>query len=323
MTVTSPAKYVWRRGRNGVLFLRGKHILRRYSSHYRRGRRVFRGDGHPVAAAYSSDTFGVRVVRGGEDDLLELPDNYGAIVERVAQAVDRALADSANCRFFPKIPAASQVGKTSAVAEVAAGSVITIQLLDPFVLDGVAELCEPLLAQLERIVYGSYVLVDKLYVYRNPISRVEPRASWKWHYDNHPREMLKVMVYLTDVTEETAPFVYLRERATGRFLPGSPLAPLYGNSRVPPDEIERHLANGWEAYPVTGPRGTVMIFDDNVVHRATLAQAAHRDVIVFQIRPSAFAASPRIDPRWTGTFGHRDFHSNPYELAPRPSHASA
>jgi hypothetical protein len=319
MKVLDPARYAWRRGKEGLLFLRGKNILRQYSSHYRRARRVFAGNGHTgTTAPYRASRFGVRVVRAPGDDLIRLPDGYDTLVERVARAADLALAETAECRFFPRI-AAGPPAKTADVPEVGAGAVITMQLLDPFALDGLPDLCEPLLEQLERRLYGSYALVDKVYVYRSPISRQEPQASWRWHFDNHPREMLKVMVYLTDVSEGSAPFVYLRERSTGRFMMGSPLTPLFGNSRVPNEQIAHHLANGWDDHPVTGPRGTILIFDDNVVHRGTLAQSSHRDVLVFQIRPSTFKASPRIDRRWTGTFGHKDISADPDELTPRPS----
>ena len=190
-------------------------------------------------------------------------------------------------------------------------------MLDPFIIEGLHDLCEPLLQQLERTVYGSYAIVDKLYVYRSPVSRQVPSASWLWHFDNHPREVLKVMVYLTDVDEGTAPFEYLREQLSGRPLPGSPLVPRFGHSRVADDEIERCVASGWERRVVTGPRGTILVFDDNIVHRATLARRAHRDVIVFQVRPADFKATPHIDPRWTGTFLHYNVNSDPCDLAPR------
>jgi hypothetical protein len=88
---------------------------------------------------------------------------------------------------------------------------------------------------------------------------------------------------------------------------------------VPPEEIERRVKSGWAVEPITGPRGTVIVFDDNIVHRATLAKAAHRDVVVFQVRPAAFKASPRIDRRWTGTFGHQAMNSNPDDLVQHPA----
>jgi len=203
------------------------------------------------------------------------------------------------------------------VAEVVRGDVITIQLPDPFAIDGLHQLCEPLLEQLEQRVYRSYTIADKVYVDRSPITRQLPSASWLWHFDNHPREMLKVMVCLTDVTSGTAPFDYLRDRGSGAPLYGSPLAPLHGLARVPIDEIDRRLADRWVRHEVTGPRGTIVVFDDNVVHRATLARTGHRDVVVFQVRPVTFRAVPHIDARWTGSFGHAAIGRDPSALEPQ------
>jgi hypothetical protein len=101
---------------------------------------------------------------------------------------------------------------------------------------------------------------------------------------------------------------------------GSPLAPTYGSSRVPEARITSHLRRGCETALVTGPRGTLVLFDENVIHRGRLAIAAHRDVVVFQVRPVPFAARPCIDPRWTGSFQHLDFNRNPRDLAPCPRH---
>ena len=119
-----------------------------------------------------------------------------------------------------------------------------------------------------------------------------------------------------DVTEDTAPFDYLRDRATGRPQLGSPIAPLHGDSRVSAEAIERRRASGADRQTVTGPKGTVIVFDDNVIHRGTLARRAHRDVVVFQIRPSLLKVEPRLDPRWCGTFAHRSFNPDPHRVAP-------
>ena len=311
--------YAWRRSRETLYLLRGKNILRRYSAHYRRARRRYpRESGALTPGLAGPRELGVRVIQPREADTgILLPPDHEALVARVARGAAEALDRSANCRFVPAIPSTSLTERTADIPAVRDGDVITIQLLDPFVIDGLHDLCEPLLRELERKVYGSYAIVDKVYVYRSPVSRQVPSASWLWHFDNHPREMLKVMVYLTDVDEDTAPFEYLRERSTGRPLYGAPLAPRFGHSRVAVEEIGRLEAAGWERRIATGPRGTVLVFDDNIVHRATLARSAHRDVIVFQVRPADFKAVPHIDPRWTGTFLDHDVNTDPRDLAPQ------
>ena len=203
------------------------------------------------------------------------------------------------------------------MAAVSAGEVIAIQCLKPFDIDGVKELCVPIMKELERKVFGSYAIVDKVYVYRSPVSRQAPRASWLWHYDNHPREVLKVMIYLTDVTGGTAPFEYLRRAGSSKALCGSPIAPFYARSRVDDRQVQRWLSRAYESHAVTGPAGTMIIFDDNIIHRGTLARDAHRDVLVLQVRPAAFRAEPYISDRWTGSFQHLDVNRDPRDVTPR------
>src|SRR5262249_32615112 len=155
----------------------------------------------------------------------------------------------------------------SDIEAVRSGEVITIQLVNPFRIEGLEELCSPILEEIEQKIYGSYAIVDKVYVYRSPVSRRAPAASWLWHFDNHPHEVLKVMIYLTNVTEGRAPFEYLRDARTLEPLRGAPLAPSYGTSRISDEAIARHVRAGCQPQRVTGKAGTLLIFDENVVHR--------------------------------------------------------
>ena len=68
---------------------------------------------------------------------------------------------------------------------------------------------------------------------------------------------------------------------------------------------------------MTGPAGTMIIFDDNIIHRGTLALEAHRDVLVLQVRPAAFRAEPYVSDRWTRSFQHLDVNRDPRDVTPR------
>jgi glycosyltransferase involved in cell wall biosynthesis len=278
------------RMRDLVPLWRGKQILRRYTAHYEKARRAY--DGRSKQRDADPAAVGVRA----------LPLRDPALIDRVARSAAALLDRSSDRRFFPS-----------------ALDPITIELIDPFSIDGLRELCDPLLVELERSVYGSYTIADKVYVYRTMVSGAGPQKSWLWHFDNHPREMLKVMIYLSDVGDGNAPFEFIRRRSTGAPLYGSPIAPTFGTNRLSEAEIARRLESGWERCRMTGPRGTTILFDDNVVHRGTIARTGHRDVVVFQVRPVPFPVANHIDARWTGTFGHRQFHLDPDDLQPQPS----
>lgn len=313
------ARYAWRRWRDAARMVRGRRVLRRYSRHYDEARRAYANGGSVPGGASTVYGFGLMHIPPADRPReLALTPNFDDAVARLARAADSALSDTSQCGFVPRLLIKPVAQRTAEIEEVRRREVITVQLRDALALDGLREVSEPIVDFLERRVYGSFLIVDKAYVYRSPVCEAAARASWIWHYDNHPPEMLKVMVYLTDVTEGTAPLEYLHDRRSDRPLMGAPLSPLHLNSRVPDATIERHIASGCEPRLVTGPRGTIVVFDDNIIHRGTLAQTGHRDVLVLQVRPSLTPAQPRIDRRWTGSFGHKDLNADPRDMAAHP-----
>ncbi len=316
--IKGPIGDAWRRGEDALRYLQGKNVLRRYAAHHREARRIFTREGNRPELAFNSICdLGVRPIRpGAGDNMIAVPADYLALVARIAEAVRRSLEQSANCYFVPQLPDGPMAERTEEIAAVRNGEVIAIQLINPYNIDGVSDLSTPIVKELERAMFGSYAIVDKVYIYRSPVSRQTPRASWLWHYDNHPPEVVKVMIYLTDVDEGAAPFEYLRHTRSSAPLPGSPVAPLYRRSRIGEEEVRRRMAEGFERQPVLGSAGTMVIFDSNVVHRGTLAREAHRDVLVFQVRPVTFRAEHCISDGWTGSFQHFDVNPDPRDLTP-------
>jgi hypothetical protein len=298
-------------------YVRARRIVRSYADNYRAAQAAYRAAGlQPAMAIPSLDRLGVRVVAPGEPNgVVTLPEGYAEMVARVAGDVDRRFAASANCLFMPRVDRGSLPALTADVPAIRDRDVISLQLRDAAAADGVRELSDALIPELERALFGSFAIVDKVYVYRNLVTRQAEQVSWLWHYDNHPTEVVKAMVYLTDVGDTNAPFEYMRRKDTGEPYMFTPL-PLLGHSRVATATVDRHIAEGYEAFKATGPKGTLLVFDDNVLHRATFAREGHRDVLVFQLRPATFHPEPRLDARWTGSFEHDDFNhdANDYQV---------
>ena len=299
-------------------YLRGKEILRDYSRHYHRAQLNFGKEGntvHPIIG--SPRDLGIQVVLPGSGrNFIDLPDNYLELVQRVSESVKPRFDYSKECSFFPKLPPGRIPEQTQDIPAIQKGEVITIQLKNPLEIAGLEDLGAPILEELEGKVYGSNVMVDKVYLSRSPISRQVPSSSWLWHYDNHPHEVSKVMIYLTDVSEESAPFEYPRCARSLKPVPGSPLVPLYGDSRVSEEALRRYLPNGFEGHRVRGPMGTMILFDNNMIHRGNIASQSYRDVLIFQVRPVASKTRPYIDPRWTGSFQHAAFNPDPDDIIP-------
>lgn len=311
-----PLRLVWHTFQTGFYYARGKKILWDYSSHHRRASRKFDdGMGRNGMVVGSVRDVGVRVITfGNADNIIDLPKQYLQLVDQIAKDVRPRFSRSADCSFFPDLPDGPVPDRSEDILAVKNGEVIMIRLTNPFEVKGLEDLCAPIVREIERKIYGAHVLVEKVYLYRNPVSRQTRRVSWLWHFDNHPYEVLKVMIYLTHVDRQNAPFEYLVK--SGKAVPGSPIAPLYGHSRISDQKIARYFARGFESCEVTGPKGTMILFDNDVIHRGNLALQTHRDVLIFQIRPIAEGLTPYIDERWTGSFQHADFSPDPEVVVP-------
>lgn len=313
----SLARPAYHAARAVLYYPKARQILKAYSAHYEAARTVYRSTTNPELQKSSALNV-TRVERaepGRPGPVLSLPDHYPALVERVHAAVREQLSWTRNCWFFPKLQASPLPDRTDDLPGVRNGDVIAVQLQDYQRVAGLEDLCRAVLPQLESRVFGAFLIVDKVYIYRNLPSRASDQVSWLWHYDNHPSQIRKIMIYLTDVTDETGPFEYLRAPETGipLYIPPTPLS---GYGRISHDMIERRLAEGYQGHKVTGPRGTLVFFEENVVHKANVAKQGCRDALFFQVRPATFRPDRYIDPRWTGSFQHQDFNHDPYDTEP-------
>src|ERR1700694_2128600 len=70
-------------------YARAKRILRAYTKHYQQAQRIFSSENNTLAPAISSlRDFGIQVVSFGvEGNLIDLPDNYLDLVDRVSADV--------------------------------------------------------------------------------------------------------------------------------------------------------------------------------------------------------------------------------------------
>jgi|GEM_PF-4261943 hypothetical protein len=111
------------------------------------------------------------------------------------------------------------------------------------------------------------------------------------------------MIYLNDVGLEQAPFEYLRRAVDGGVIRVSPSWPRkYPEGRVPQELIDRYKKEGYESYAATGKAGTVLVFDDKIIHKGNYAKQGFRDVLVLQLEPALFRKKKYIDPRYTFSF---------------------
>ena len=250
----------------------------------------------------------IKSTPGDPGGMIEFPDNYLQLVDTVAAEVDERIKHEENIFVVP---------------DVKPGEDAAVRLKGFYDMPGLEGLADEVLTSVEKKLYGCDAYLFGLYIYRtSPNENYVPRASWLWHMDNHPKEVIKVMVYLTDVGEENGPFTVLTHPDRDNREPGykgckQPTSRIdytkwqFHPSRYTAEEINKAVKAGAKVQPQLGPKGSVVAFDNNILHRANLTKEGHRDVAIFMIKPHDKPLRPRISKDYTGTNYHKDVFVDP------------
>lgn len=104
-------------------------------------------------------------------------------------------------------------------------------------------------------------------------------GSLKWHFDNCPSAMLKIMVYLTDTDDTRGALTVLdRQKSVTMKKQG-----FWNRNDADAfvDDIEQYKV------VISGQAGDVQLFSTHYcIHKATLPKTEYRDVAVFLVQPS-------------------------------------
>lgn len=132
--------------------------------------------------------------------------------------------------------------------------------------------------------YGSYFKFYRVRAYRTlpkKVSYEELKNAWRWHTDDYPNPIMKIMVYLTNADSHSGAFRTHPYESTKR---------LYSEGffdRYHSEQFMEKLEDPKRYVWLSGKAGDVVFFDNNLAHRATPPQEPHhRDVIVFEMIPS-------------------------------------
>ncbi|MDX6769783.1 MAG: phytanoyl-CoA dioxygenase family protein [Elusimicrobiota bacterium] len=134
-----------------------------------------------------------------------------------------------------------------------------------------------------RAFYGARWRARDIYCYRNqPVPAVQ--GSYAWHRDNYPTGSLKVMTYLTPV----------------RGLEDGPLTVAKGSQKGFKPELGKvgdRYEDAWvkerfELVHALGEPGTVIVFENNAVHRAWDPARGFREALNFTVFPSVLPPEP-------------------------------
>jgi hypothetical protein len=160
--------------------------------------------------------------------------------------------------------------------------------------------------------YGSYFQPYWMQIQRTTPGKTTADSSFGWHMDDNPREMIKLFVYLNDVSESNGAFRAFSLRHSRRIL----LKGFQSNSpatRLKSQTIaDKHLKKYPQSLKVLeGPEGTVLAFDNNLVHKGTAPRVGYRHVIQIPVYPSKIPLNLEMIERALLSPQKRDYALNP------------
>ena len=282
-----------------------------YETHYNKSKQIYLKEfGETDQGLQIKDIDVIKVNYTKPDQAINLPLNYIDIINGFSNQINEKI-NKKECCFYP-----NNIKKEDDV-------MIRIKDSESIKFQGLEDLCEIVIPQLEQKFYHCYLHADKVYFYRSVVTKNKEISSYLPHVDNHPIQLSKVMIYLTDVAEDTGPFQYLVDpndkpvfinpSRTGIDHWGSHKWP---GSRVPSKVLDEYYKNGYKWKKVIGKKGTMILFTENHIHKATVSEKSHRDVFILQVRPIKFKYRPYISPNKTGSFEMNDLSKDPDDNVP-------
>tara|TARA_R110000824_G_scaffold27426_10_gene93206 strand:- start:3827 stop:4660 length:834 start_codon:yes stop_codon:yes gene_type:complete len=188
----------------------------------------------------------------------------------------------------------------------------------PWEIPNIEKLANILIPYVEKTIFNCNLYAMAAYVYKTRSGMYDSKSvgSLLWHIDNHPEEVIKIMVYLEDVDETSGPFQILDKQGSGSKVQTTRVdhkdwTDFNPQTRYSDSQIDHFRGLGYIPKNLTGPAGTVIIFDNNIIHRATLCDKKERSVITFMVKPIDRKIRPYISEQHTGTNYYEDVFKDP------------
>ena len=185
-----------------------------------------------------------------------------------------------------------------------------------------------LVPYLEKNIFGCYVQCQNVKIYKTISESLIETSSWLWHFDNNPKEQIKVMIYLNDVNDN-GPFKYLskdneaikiktskkdhKSWIQGNQAHFETLGKKWKGTRVPKHIISNlQSKNEVIEKDIKGPAGTAILFDNNIIHRGTIPLKGFRYAMTLQFQPINKKLNPNFSKENTGNgWNHLLFSIDP------------
>ena len=128
-------------------------------------------------------------------------------------------------------------------------------------------------------IYNSHLKVVDLKILKH-FKGGHKKGAFLWHFDNHPRSIINIIIYLNDVTENSGGFEYIK---MNNKIVKKMFCPPAGNKNMEGFVNNNNLI---EIKQMLGKKGTIFYFDNNIVHRAGASLTHNREAILIQVYPS-------------------------------------
>jgi hypothetical protein len=136
---------------------------------------------------------------------------------------------------------------------------------------------DPTVLQIANAYFGMFTRLRYYNVWHTFSSHGKARESQLWHQDREDFLILKMFVYLRDVTEGAGPFTYVpRTHPKGRLRATRPEYTIEGGVERTTDEQMAAVAPPKDWIKAVGTRGTIIFADTRGYHKGGLARSADR-----------------------------------------------
>jgi hypothetical protein len=162
--------------------------------------------------------------------------------------------------------------------------------------------------------YKSYYVPYWIQIQKNNPGLVEAGSAFQWHTDDNPVGVMKVFVYLNDVKESNGAFRAFPKRVTTwLFLKGFRSNGIETRVKAQPlvEKFYSRFPNKLRI--LEGSAGTILGFDNNLVHKGTLPREGFRYVVQILLYPSNTPLRMESVRNALTSDRTKDYPINPYE----------
>lgn len=135
--------------------------------------------------------------------------------------------------------------------------------------------------------YGSYYQPYWISLQQNFPGQASTASSFGWHIDDNPRQLMKIFIYFNDVFESNGAFRAFTYPVSKKLLEDGFMSWSEKLRTSNQGMIDDYLAaHPTELKVLEGTAGTVLMFDNNLVHKGTPPREGFRHLAQIEIYPS-------------------------------------